>query len=112
MLAFAFTPALGMFIAFVAVTLIITYFSARKATGSAAYFAAGRSITVNLGTGRGYSVLEVVRAYAQASGREIRYDIGNFESYFQAFVEFALADARVGASLRAHLLRVLDVPHA
>jgi len=43
---------------------------------------------------------------------EIRYDIGNFESYFQAFVEFALADARVGASLRAHLLRVLDVPHA
>jgi UDP-glucose 4-epimerase len=38
-------------------------------------FDAGRSITVNLGTGRGYSVLEVVRAYAQASGREIRYDI-------------------------------------
>lgn len=41
---FQFTPALGMFLAFVAVTLIITYFSARKATGSAAYFAAGRSI--------------------------------------------------------------------
>jgi len=45
MLAFTFTPALGMFIAFVALTLVITYFSARKATGSAAYFAAGRSIT-------------------------------------------------------------------
>lgn len=45
MLAFVFTPALGMFIAFVAITLVITYFSARKATGSAAYFAAGRSIT-------------------------------------------------------------------
>ena len=42
---FKFTPALGMFLAFVGVTLIITYFSARKATGSAAYFAAGRSIT-------------------------------------------------------------------
>ncbi len=41
---FKFTPALGMFLAFVAVTLVITYFSARKATGSAAYFAAGRSI--------------------------------------------------------------------
>nr|WP_113959422.1 sodium/solute symporter [Roseimicrobium gellanilyticum] len=39
------TPALGMFLAFVALTLVITYFSARKATGSAAYFAAGRSIT-------------------------------------------------------------------
>src|SRR5918993_5865939 len=42
--AFTFTPALGMFLAFVALTLVITYFSARKATGSAAYFAAGRSI--------------------------------------------------------------------
>ena len=40
---FQFTPALGMFLAFVAVTLVITYFSARKATGSSAYFAAGRS---------------------------------------------------------------------
>jgi UDP-glucose 4-epimerase len=31
----------------------------------------GRSITVNLGTGRGYSVLESVRAFEQASGRRI-----------------------------------------
>jgi len=31
----------------------------------------GPSLTVNLGTGRGYSVLDVVRAYALASGREI-----------------------------------------
>jgi UDP-glucose 4-epimerase len=31
------------------------------------------SLTVNLGTGRGYSVLEVVRAYAAASGREVPY---------------------------------------
>jgi UTP--glucose-1-phosphate uridylyltransferase len=43
---------------------------------------------------------------------ECRYDIGNFESYFQAFVEFALADPRVGPGLRAHLERLLDVPHA
>lgn len=41
---FQFTPALGMFLVFVALTLVITYFSAKKATGSAAYFAAGRSI--------------------------------------------------------------------
>ena len=33
------------------------------------------SFTVNLGTGRGHSVLEVVRAYAQASGRPIPYDL-------------------------------------
>ena len=43
---------------------------------------------------------------------ECRYDIGNFESYFQAFVEFALADPRVGAGLRTHLERLLDVPRA
>ncbi|MDE2368763.1 MAG: UDP-glucose 4-epimerase GalE [Burkholderiales bacterium] len=33
------------------------------------------SYTVNLGTGRGYSVLELVAAYAAASGREIPYRI-------------------------------------
>lgn len=37
--------ALFMFLAFVAATLVITYFSARKSTGSSAYFAAGRRIT-------------------------------------------------------------------
>lgn len=34
-----------------------------------------RSITVNLGTGRGYSVLEVIRAFEAASGRPVPYDI-------------------------------------
>jgi len=34
-----------------------------------------RSITVNLGTGHGHSVLEVVRAYEAASGRPVPYDI-------------------------------------
>jgi UDP-glucose 4-epimerase len=33
------------------------------------------SFTVNLGTGRGCSVLEVVAAYAAASGREIPFDV-------------------------------------
>src|SRR6478735_3030898 len=37
--------ALVMFLAFVALTLVITYFSARKSSGSSAYFAAGRRIT-------------------------------------------------------------------
>jgi len=39
-------------------------------------FDADRSLTVNLGTGQGYSVLDLVRAYAQASGRDIPYVIG------------------------------------
>ncbi len=37
--------AIAMFVGFVAATLIITYFSARKSSGSSAYFAAGRRIT-------------------------------------------------------------------
>ena len=33
------------------------------------------SFTVNLGTGQGYSVLDVVKAYAAASGREVPYQV-------------------------------------
>src|SRR6185503_1637621 len=33
------------------------------------------SITVNLGTGHGYSVLEVVRAFEKVSGRKVPYEI-------------------------------------
>ncbi|HEX7689978.1 MAG TPA: UDP-glucose 4-epimerase GalE [Burkholderiaceae bacterium] len=33
------------------------------------------SFTVNLGTGRGYSVLELIRAYEKASGRAVPYEV-------------------------------------
>ena len=33
------------------------------------------SFVVNLGTGQGYSVLDVVRAFEQASGRPVPYEI-------------------------------------
>ncbi len=36
---------------------------------------APRSITVNLGTGQGYSVLDLVRAYEAASGRPVPYEV-------------------------------------
>ena len=39
-------------------------------------FDAAGSFTVNLGTGRGQSVLEVIAAYARASGRAVPYRIG------------------------------------
>jgi UTP--glucose-1-phosphate uridylyltransferase len=39
---------------------------------------------------------------------ERRYDIGNFPAYFEAFVEFALADSRFGPELRRRLLALLD----
>ena len=32
-------------------------------------------VTYNLGTGQGYSVLDVVRAFEEASGREVPYEI-------------------------------------
>ncbi|MBL8167930.1 MAG: UTP--glucose-1-phosphate uridylyltransferase [Acidobacteria bacterium] len=34
---------------------------------------------------------------------EKRYDIGNFESYFETFVEFALTDPEFGPQLRKHV---------
>ncbi|MBN2372126.1 MAG: UTP--glucose-1-phosphate uridylyltransferase [Vicinamibacteria bacterium] len=37
------------------------------------------------------------------NGGERRYDIGNLESYFRAFAEFALADEKHGASLREYI---------
>jgi UTP--glucose-1-phosphate uridylyltransferase len=41
-------------------------------------------------------------------GNERRYDIGNFQAYFRAFVEFALEDKEHGPSLRRHLEALLD----
>lgn len=38
-------------------------------------FERDESLTVNLGTGRGYSVLELVRAFERASGRQVPFDI-------------------------------------
>lgn len=43
------------------------------------------------------------RVYGVRLQGERRYDIGNFESYFQAFVEFALADEKYGAGLREYI---------
>ncbi len=41
---------------------------------------------------------------------EKRYDIGNFPSYFETFVEFALADPLYGDCFRAALERALAIP--
>lgn len=39
---------------------------------------------------------------------ERRFDIGNFESYFRAFTEFALADPKYGPGLREFVRTLLD----
>jgi len=45
-----------------------------------------------------------VRAMRLRPGEQ-RYDIGNFESYFKAFVDFAVADEKYGYLLRQYLKR-------
>jgi len=73
------------------------------------------------GKGGEIQLTDAIRALIRGGGRvfgvrlgagEQRYDIGNFDAYFQAFVEFALADPRCGAALRRHVERLLHVPHA
>ena len=39
---------------------------------------------------------------------EKRYDVGNFEAYFNAFVEAALADPQYGNAVAEHLRRILS----
>ena len=39
---------------------------------------------------------------------EHRFDIGNFESYFRAFFDFALADEKYGPALRTHVRATLE----
>ena len=46
------------------------------------------------------------------TAEEKRYDIGNFPSYFESFVEFALADQDYGAEFRRVLERLLARPAA
>lgn len=50
--------------------------------------------------------------YGMTLRNERRYDIGNFDAYFRAFVEFALADEKYGAELRKHVERLLDEHHS
>lgn len=46
---------------------------------------------------KGYSV--------SLTEKEKRYDIGNIQSYFEAFVDFALNDEKYGYSLRQYIIR-------
>jgi UTP--glucose-1-phosphate uridylyltransferase len=70
------------------------------------------------GKGGEIQLTDAIRAVIGSGGRaygvrlrpgERRYDIGNFEAYFEAFVAFALADPKFGPGLRRHLAEVLDV---
>ncbi len=64
------------------------------------------------GRGGEFQLTDAIRLIIQEGGKvygvrlgktEPRYDIGNFDAYFRAFVEFALADEKHGAILRDYL---------
>jgi UDP-glucose 4-epimerase len=58
----------------------------------------GDSLTVNLGTGRGYSVLEVVRAFETASGKPVAYKIAPRRAgdVAQCYADPSLAETLLG----------------
>lgn len=73
------------------------------------------------GKGGEIQLTDAIRLIVQGGGKvfgmslrdnERRYDIGNFDSYFQAFVEFALADNKHGAPLREYVRKLLDANHS
>jgi len=68
------------------------------------------------GKGDEIQLTDALRSIIQNGGRilgvqlapgEKRYDVGNFESYFQAFVEAALADSQYGPSVAKHMRKIL-----
>ena len=63
------------------------------------------SLTVNLGTGRGYSVLEVVRAFEKASGRPVPYEVGPRRpgDVASCYADPSLAERTLGWRTRAGL---------
>jgi UTP--glucose-1-phosphate uridylyltransferase len=71
------------------------------------------------GVGGEIQLTDAIRRLIRGGGRvygmvlrpdERRFDIGNFEAYFRAFVEFAMADPAYGPSLRAFVERLVCGP--
>jgi UTP--glucose-1-phosphate uridylyltransferase len=76
---------------------------------------------IHPGKGGEIQITDAIRLMIREGGKaygirlsrdERRYDIGNFQSYFRAFVEFALADKKQGPALRKHLETLLHDHHS
>jgi len=68
------------------------------------------SLTVNLGTGQGYSVLDLVKAYEAASGRAVPYDIvaRRAGDVAACYADPTLARERLGWEARHGLARMCE----
>ncbi len=73
------------------------------------------------GKGGEIQLTDAVRLVIQGGGKvyglkldagERRFDIGNYDTYFRAFVEFALADEKYGPSLRPYVEQLLHDYHS
>ncbi len=73
------------------------------------------------GKGGEIQLTDAIRLIIQQRGKvlgmrlrknERRFDIGNYDAYFRAFVEFALADDKHGAGLREYLEHLLHDSHS
>lgn len=73
------------------------------------------------GKGGEIQLTDAIRTLIQEGGKvygvclrndERRYDIGNFDAYFRAFVEFALADEKCGTDLRTYLKELVYADHS
>ena len=71
----------------------------------------------SFGTGNEIQLTDAIRRLIQDGHQvygmllrpdEKRFDIGNFESYFRAFLTFALTDEKYGRNLKEHLKELLD----
>lgn len=55
-------------------------------------------------------LLEGIRGYSVSlTENEKRYDIGNMQSYYEAFIDFALADVKYGYQVRQYLIKKLGI---
>lgn len=91
--------------------------AARYVFAGTIYEAIGRT---EPGRGGEIQLTDAIRLMLKGGGRVIgvripsgerRYDIGNFPSYFEAFVDFALEDPDCGPDLRAYLEARLRADH-
>ncbi|HOB19160.1 MAG TPA: UTP--glucose-1-phosphate uridylyltransferase [Candidatus Atribacteria bacterium] len=70
----------------------------------------GRGGEIQLTDGIRLLLKEGMTGYAvNLTDREKRYDIGNFQSYYEAFVDFALNDEKYGYQLKQYIIKSLNL---